>query len=169
MRKILFTLFFLVFLFTGCDKEPDLFLNLTLHIQEHSEDENGQLETLSIEGDDVTYAWTYEGYHPDEDFEHIESFKMELSPEEIEALFVFMEEQDLLTSVIEASEIYPYGEEIELSFELNYLNYDIYSHLSGMLKVWMSNESSPQLLQNQNYIKNLQSLILWIKDLHESK
>ncbi len=81
----------------------DFYLSLELSTEELSEDTNSQKETLTIDGNDLVYSWTYEGYHPDADFEREKKESMELTDEQQQDLSLLIRENGLMAANEESS------------------------------------------------------------------
>lgn len=167
MAKRSLTLLLCASLLGGCSAsiQNDFALELYLKAEENSEDSNSQTETLEIDGTDVTYTWTYEGYHPGDDFDTEVKESFELTDEQIQSLKLFIKNQGLDQNVSEQQSTGEFGDSVEMTLRTEIEGTVSEIVISGMSAIYGSGETGRSNLENFIYVEAAQDLISTVKDL----
>lgn len=145
--------------------QSDFSLELYLKAEENSEDSNSQTETLDIDGTDVTYTWTYEGYHPGDDFDTEVKESFELTDEQIQSLKLFIKDQGLDQNVSEQQSTGEFGDSVEMTLTVEIEGVVSEISISGMSALYGSGETGRSNLENFAAVEAAQDLISTVKDL----
>lgn len=162
---------FLVFLLcagllSGCSTstQSDFSLELYLKAEENSDDSNSQTETLEIDGTNVDYTWTYEGYHPNDDFDPEEKESFRLTDEQIQSLKLFIKEQGLDQNVMEEKSMGEFGNTVEMTLTVEIEGVETQIAISGMSAIYGDGQGESNL-ENFAAVEAAQDLIYTVKDL----
>lgn len=167
MAKRSLTLLLCAGLLSGCSAstQNDFSLELYLKAEENSEDSNSQIETLEINGTDVDYTWTYEGYHPNDDFDTEQKESFELTDEQIQSLKLFIKDQGLNQTLTEEKSTGEFGDSVELTLRVEIDGTVSEVAISGMSALYGSGENGRSNLDNFAAVESAQDLISTVKDL----
>lgn len=154
---------------TGCSSEPstDFYVSLTFIDQEVSEDSNSRTETILIEGDEGTYTWIYDGYHPDGDFDTEKEFDFELNEEELHDLTLLIRENGLMVSREDTVSTGEPWSAFDITWEMRMGGQSSRGHLEGKPVEWDDWDASEQdsfvadeglyaVEQVMEYVRNLE-------------
>ena len=123
---------------TGCSTEPtpDFFVSLRLTNQELSEDSNFITETLLIESYEGVYTWSYEGYHPGDNFENEKEFDFKLNDEQMHDLTLLIRENGLMVSREDTVSTGEPWSAFELTWDMSMGGQSASGHVKGEPITW---------------------------------
>ena len=153
-------------LLSGCERsvDNDFALSLTLTSQENSADSNSQTETLDLNSTRGEYTWTYDGYHPSDDFEREKKEHFELTTEQVQSLKFFLTSQGLAQDLKEEAATGELGSSVTMSLELEMAGEKTRIDISGMSAIYGDGNGASNM-ENFETVEAAQELISTVKDL----
>lgn len=151
-----------------CQDNSYFCLNLSYANEEQSEDTNSTTETLNIVGHDVLYTWTYDGYHPDDEFERIREVSFTLTDDDYEALLNLIQGSELLTSVEETQTLSANGamasHSVNMRLDLTLEFQATHITIVGLTDIYMGNGESTSNIKNGTALADVERVLSFIQN-----
>lgn len=121
---------------------------LTVTDAEESEDSNTETDVYTLAGSELSWRWSYSGYHPDEDFDRDQNESVQLSNAELSALHELVQELEL-----DQEKEVDLTDTAKIRFEYGYKSYVLETWAGGKQSRYKVRATNGQFLKLEPYSK----------------